>query len=136
MVNAFEVNEERIEKLKFDANGLIPAVAQDVKSGDVVMLAYMNKESLTETIKTGYATYFSRSRQQLWKKGRNVGQCTARAGDTLDCDGDALSFGDRPDRRGVPYGRKYSCFHNSLTGKDESAPASSHVLGVRLPRPL
>ena len=59
MVNAFEVNEERIEKLKFDANGLIPAVAQDVKSGDVVMLAYMNKESLTETIKTGYATYFS-----------------------------------------------------------------------------
>ena len=73
MVNAFEVNEERIEKLKFDANGLIPAVAQDVKSGDVVMLAYMNKESLTETIKTGYATYFSRSRQQLWKKGETSG---------------------------------------------------------------
>ena len=43
MVNAFEVNEERIEKLKFDANGLIPAVAQDVKSGDVVMLAYRNR---------------------------------------------------------------------------------------------
>ena len=78
MVNAFEVNEERIEKLKFDANGLIPAVAQDVKSGDVVMLAYMNKESLTETIKTGYATYFSRSRQQRRKRAGRSGRRNRR----------------------------------------------------------
>ena len=90
MVNAFEVNEERIEKLKFDANGLIPAVAQDVKSGDVVMLAYMNKESLTETIKTGYATYFSRSRQQLWKKGETSGNVQRVREILYDCDGDAL----------------------------------------------
>ena len=127
MVNAFEVNEERIEKLKFDANGLIPAVAQDVKSGDVVMLAYMNKESLTETIKTGYATYFSRSRQQLWKKGETSGNVQRVREILYDCDGDALLL--KIDQTGVAcHTGEYSCLHNSLTGKDESAPASSHVL--------
>ncbi len=127
MVNAFEVNEERIEKLKFDANGLIPAVAQDVKSGDVVMLAYMNKESLTETIKTGYATYFSRSRQQLWKKGETSGNVQRVREILYDCDGDALLL--KIDQTGVAcHTGEYRCFHNSLTGKDESAPASSHVL--------
>lgn len=127
MVNAFEVNEERIEKLKFDANGLIPAVAQDVKSGDVVMLAYMNKESLTETIKTGYATYFSRSRQQLWKKGETSGNVQRVREILYDCDGDALLL--KIDQTGVAcHTGEYSCFHNSLTGNDESAPASSHVL--------
>ena len=127
MVNAFEVNEERIEKLKFDANGLIPAVAQDVKSGDVVMLAYMNKESLTETIETGYATYFSRSRQQLWKKGETSGNVQRVREILYDCDGDALLL--KIDQTGVAcHTGEYSCFHNSLTGKDESAPASSHVL--------
>lgn len=127
MVNAFEVNEERIEKLKFDANGLIPAVAQDVKSGDVVMLAYMNKESLTETIKTGYATYFSRSRQQLWKKGETSDNVQRVREILYDCDGDALLL--KIDQTGVAcHTGEYSCFHNSLTGKDESAPASSHVL--------
>lgn len=127
MVNAFEVNEERIEKLKFDANGLIPAVAQDVKSGDVVMLAYMNKESLTETIKTGYATYFSRSRQQLWKKGETSGNVQRVREILYDCDGDALLL--KIDQTGAAcHTGEYSCFHSSLTGKDESAPASSHVL--------
>lgn len=127
MVNAFEVNEERIEKLKFDANGLIPAVAQDVKSGDVVMLAYMNKESLTETLKTGYATYFSRSRQQLWKKGETSGNVQRVREILYDCDGDALLL--KIDQTGVAcHTGEYSCFHNPLTGKDESAPASSHVL--------
>ena len=127
MVNAFEVNEERIEKLKFDASGLIPAVAQDVKSGDVVMLAYMNKESLTETIKTGYATYFSRSRQQLWKKGETSGNVQRVREILYDCDGDALLL--KIDQTGVAcHTGEYSCFHNLLTGKDESAPASSHVL--------
>ena len=127
MVNAFEVNEERIEKLKFDANGLIPAVAQDVKSGDVVMLAYMNKESLTETIKTGYATYFSRSRQQLWKKGETSGNVQRVREILYDCDGDALLL--KIAQTGVAcHPGASSCFHNSLTGKDESAPASSHVL--------
>ena len=127
MVNAFEVNEERIEKLKFDANGLIPAVAQDVKSGDVVMLAYMNKESLTETIKTGYATYFSRSRQQLWKKGETSGNVQRVREILYDCDGDALLL--KIDQTGVAcHTGEYSCVQNSLTGKDDSAPASSHVL--------
>ena len=57
------------KELKFDDNGLIPAIAQDYVSGEVLMCAYMNAESLTKTIETGLATYFSRSRNELWVKG-------------------------------------------------------------------
>lgn len=127
MANTFEINEERIGQLKFDANGLIPAVAQDVKSGDVVMLAYMNEESLRETLKTGYATYFSRSRQQLWKKGETSGNVQRVREILYDCDGDALLL--KIEQTGVAcHTGEYSCFHNSLTGADAAAPASSHVL--------
>ena len=62
-----------IENVKFDERGLVPAIAQDVKTGAVLMLAYMNEESLKLTLETGYATYYSRSRQKLWKKGEESG---------------------------------------------------------------
>ena len=60
-------------QLKFDANGLIPAIAQDARTNQVLMLAYMNQQSIEQTLETGYATYFSRSRQALWKKGETSG---------------------------------------------------------------
>ena len=59
-------------QLKFDANGLIPAIAQDARTNQVLMLAYMNQQSIEQTLETGYATYFSRSRQALWKKGETT----------------------------------------------------------------
>ena len=58
---------------KFDQNGLITAIAQDAQNGEILMVAYMNREALDLTIKTGRATYFSRSRQKLWKKGEESG---------------------------------------------------------------
>jgi len=64
---------EIIKKLKFDQNGLIPAIAQDANTSEVLMMAWMNEESLKLTISSGYATYFSRSRSQLWKKGDTSG---------------------------------------------------------------
>ena len=64
---------EFLNDLKFDEKGLIPAVAQDAVSGEVLMLAYMNEESIKKTIETGHATYFSRSRNELWKRARRAG---------------------------------------------------------------
>ena len=66
--------EEGMEFIpKFDDKGLIPAIAQDAKTGQILMVAYMNRQALDLTIQTGYATYFSRSQQKLWKKGEESG---------------------------------------------------------------
>jgi len=75
---------------KFDENGLIPAIAQDSKTGQVLMVAYMNRESLELTIQTGYATYFSRSRKKLWKKGEESGHFQKVEQILIDCDQDCL----------------------------------------------
>jgi phosphoribosyl-AMP cyclohydrolase len=70
--------------------GLLPVVVQDVKSGEVLMLAYMNEAALTETIRTGRACYFSRSRQCLWRKGETSGHVQHVRDIRIDCDADAL----------------------------------------------
>jgi phosphoribosyl-AMP cyclohydrolase len=75
---------------KFGDNGLIPAVAQDVKTGRILMVAYMNKEALDVTIKTGYAVYYSRSRAKLWKKGEQSGHSQKVEQILVDCDQDCL----------------------------------------------
>lgn len=75
---------------KFDANGLIPAIAQDADSGEVLMLAWMTSESLALTLQTGAAHYWSRSRGGLWKKGETSGQVQRVAELRIDCDQDAV----------------------------------------------
>jgi phosphoribosyl-AMP cyclohydrolase len=75
---------------KFDDNGLIPAIAQDAKSGQVLMAAYMNREALDLTIQTGFATYFSRARGKLWKKGEESGHIQKVQQILVDCDQDYL----------------------------------------------
>lgn len=82
--------ERDISFLRFDENGLIPAIAQDAATGRVLMQAYMNQEALRETLRTGYATYFSRSRGQLWKKGETSGNTQAVREIFYDCDADSL----------------------------------------------
>jgi phosphoribosyl-AMP cyclohydrolase len=79
-----------IDEVKFNSEGLIPAVAQDAKDGTVLMLAYMNKTSLEATFRTGRAAYWSRSRQKLWIKGEESGNIQKVKSVHLDCDGDAL----------------------------------------------
>lgn len=78
-----------MENLKFDQNGLIPAIAQDI-SGKVLMMAWMNRASIENTLETGYATYFSRSRQALWKKGETSGNTQKLVSMKYDCDGDTI----------------------------------------------
>ena len=77
-------------QLKFDGNGLICAIAQDYESGEVLMQAYMNREAFDKTLETGYAHYWSRSRQKRWKKGEESGHRQKVIGVYLDCDSDCV----------------------------------------------
>lgn len=79
-----------MEEFKFDQNGLIPAIAQDHITKDILMLAYMNKESLEKTIKEKRAWYFSRSRKKLWMKGEESGHVQNVKEIFYDCDADAI----------------------------------------------
>jgi phosphoribosyl-AMP cyclohydrolase len=78
------------DAVRFDARGLVPVVAQQHDSGEVLMLAYMNRESVLETLETGRVCYFSRSRGGLWRKGETSGQQQHLVDLRLDCDGDTL----------------------------------------------
>ena len=78
------------EKVKYDERGLIAAIAQDCESGEVLMQAYMNEEALRETLRTGYAHYYSRSRKTLWKKGETSGHVQKVISAAFDCDRDCL----------------------------------------------
>jgi phosphoribosyl-AMP cyclohydrolase len=82
--------EEFLGAVLFDANGLVPAIAQDAKSGDVLMLAWMNAESLRLTLQTNEVTYWSRSRKSLWRKGETSGHTQRLVEAYVDCDGDTL----------------------------------------------
>ena len=101
------------EKIKFDEKGLVPVVTQDIKTGTVLMLAYMNEEALRLPIETGYAVYFSRSRQTLWKKGETSGHVQKVRAMHYDCDGDSLLL--LVEQAGAAcHTGEYSCFHNEL----------------------
>ena len=76
--------------LKFDQNGLIPAVIQDYQTGEVLMVAYMNEESFEETLKTGRTVFYSRSRQEIWRKGETSGNVQTVKEISVDCDADCL----------------------------------------------
>lgn len=79
-----------LKQVKFDKNGLIPAVLQDYKTGEILMLAYMNKEALKRTLRDKKCWYWSRSRQKYWLKGETSGNIQKVRQVYLDCDGDAL----------------------------------------------
>lgn len=117
-----------ISTLKFDKDGLIPAIAQQYDSGEVLMLAWMNKESIEQTIKEKQAVYWSRSRNRLWKKGEESGHIQHVKEFIIDCDGDTLLL--LVDQTGLAChtGRK-TCFFNTsiengikITRKQEVLP--------------
>ena len=83
-------DSELIESVAFDAQGLVPVIAQDSTSGQVLMLAWMNRQALVLTLETGRGTYFSRSRSRIWVKGEESGNVQEVISLSLDCDGDAI----------------------------------------------
>ena len=103
---------EALDHIRFDAAGLVAAVAQQHDSGEVLMLAWMNRDAVAETLATGRVCYWSRSRGALWRKGETSGQTQRLVELRLDCDGDALLL--LVDQRGVAChtGRR-SCFYRA-----------------------
>jgi phosphoribosyl-AMP cyclohydrolase len=106
-----------LDEVKWDANGLVPAIAQEVGSNDVLMFAFMNREALARTAELGEAVYFSRSRQRLWHKGEESGHIQKVHEMRLDCDGDVVllkveQLGHEP---GIAcHTGRHSCFFQRL----------------------
>jgi phosphoribosyl-AMP cyclohydrolase len=98
---------------KFDENGLIPVIAQDAETGRILMAAYMNREALDATIRTGFATYFSRTRKKLWKKGEQSGHTQKVEQILVDCDQDYLLLKVSVDAGQCHVGY-HSCFYRAL----------------------
>jgi phosphoribosyl-ATP pyrophosphohydrolase/phosphoribosyl-AMP cyclohydrolase len=101
------------ENLRFDANGLIPAIAQDAGNGQVLMHAYMNAEALARTMETGLAHYYSRSRRRLWRKGEESGHVQRVREILYDCDADTLLLKVDQDVAACHTGHR-SCFYRTL----------------------
>jgi phosphoribosyl-AMP cyclohydrolase len=102
-----------LERIVFDKDGLVPAIAQQHDSGEVLMLAWMNHDSIVETVTSGQVCYWSRARATLWRKGETSGQVQRLVELRLDCDGDAILL--QVDQSGVAChtGRR-SCFFTAL----------------------
>nr|WP_122013331.1 bifunctional phosphoribosyl-AMP cyclohydrolase/phosphoribosyl-ATP diphosphatase HisIE [Maliibacterium massiliense] len=123
------IAQQDIANLVWNEAGLIPAVAQDVETGAVLMLAYVNEEALRKSVETGYAHYYSRSRQQLWKKGETSGHLQRLRAVYYDCDGDALLYKVAQTGAACHTGQ-YTCFHNLLCQgeADKTTARSCRVL--------
>ena len=107
-----------LDKLKFDAHGLIPAIVVDDETGKVLTLAYMNRESLEISLEKKLTCFFSRSRQELWLKGETSGNYQHIVSITADCDYDALEVRVKKDGPACHEGTD-SCFHNPVCGEAE-----------------
>jgi phosphoribosyl-AMP cyclohydrolase len=100
-----------IEELKWGSDGIVPAVAQDARSGRVLNLAWMNREALALTVETGYAHYWSRSRGQLWRKGEESGHVQKVVSLSLDCDADVVLIQVEQEGGIACHTGRQSCFY-------------------------
>jgi phosphoribosyl-AMP cyclohydrolase len=107
-----------IPKLKWSPDGLIPAVVQDADTDQVLMVAWMNADALRQTIETGNATFWSRSREELWRKGATSGNTQKVTGIWADCDADTLLFKVKPAGPACHTGA-VSCFFRTLEDLSE-----------------
>ncbi len=105
-----------MKEIRFDERGLIPTIVQDARTGQVLTLAYMNRESLQKTLELGETVFWSRSRQQLWHKGETSGNTQRVVNILLDCDGDALLVQVIPSGPACHTGA-VSCFFQNLEGE-------------------
>ena len=106
-----------LDALKWDKDGMIPAIAQDAETGRALMFAYMNRESLQETVQSGNAVYWSRSRGRLWRKGEESGHYQKVKAIRTDCDGDVLLLAIAQEGGIACHTGRQSCFFNELQGE-------------------
>jgi len=107
---------------KFDADGLVPAIAQDARSGRILMQAYMSKDAYEQTLETGFAVYYSRSRKSLWRKGETSGNTQRVAAVYLDCDADSVLL--KVIQTGVAcHTGQETCYHDEVKVFEQTASA-------------
>ncbi|MFZ5639284.1 MAG: bifunctional phosphoribosyl-AMP cyclohydrolase/phosphoribosyl-ATP diphosphatase HisIE [Bacillota bacterium] len=115
-----------LERLKFDAHGLIPAIIQDERTREVLMMAYMNRESLEKTLATGETWFWSRSRQQLWHKGETSGHVQKVKAMYYDCDADTILVLAEQTGAACHTGER-TCFHNLLAGEEQAGAGAGII---------
>lgn len=103
-----------IDSIKFDEKGLVPAVVQDAADGELLMVAYMNKEALLETLRTGRGVFFSRSRNKLWRKGEQSGNVQEVKSVALDCDKDCVLIKVNQIGKAACHTGRRSCFFHHV----------------------
>jgi len=118
-IEEIKITKRTLHKLRFNADGLIPAIVQDAETKDVLMMAYMNIDSLKATLKTGKASYWSRSRQTFWVKGETSGHIQHVKDIWFDCDCDTLLLKVRQVGAAC-HTMKRSCFYRKI--QDKSKP--------------
>jgi phosphoribosyl-AMP cyclohydrolase len=119
-----EVDSALLDQVKFDDKGLVPAIAQHYRTGEILMQAFMNRESLEKTLESGNATYWSRSRRKLWMKGETSGNVSKVMGILMDCDGDSLIL--LVDQKGPAcHTGEDSCFYRTLA--KQNSPDQGHA---------
>jgi phosphoribosyl-AMP cyclohydrolase len=107
---------EALGRVKYDANGLVPAIIQEAGTGAVLMLAYMNDDALRQTLETGRTWFWSRSRQEYWCKGETSGDRQYVREAYYDCDGDTLLFVVDQEGKGACHTGERTCFYRSFAG--------------------
>ena len=112
-----DVTQPWLDALHWGDDGLLPAIAQDAESGRVVMVAWMNRDALQETVRTGNAVYWSRSRQRLWRKGEESGHVQKVRSIRTDCDGDVLLLAVEQVGGIACHTGRESCFFLELDGE-------------------
>jgi phosphoribosyl-AMP cyclohydrolase/phosphoribosyl-ATP pyrophosphohydrolase/phosphoribosyl-AMP cyclohydrolase len=113
-------SDEQLATVKYDDHGLVPAIAQELGTGDVLMVAWMNAETLRQTLETGRMTYWSRSRQEVWIKGETSGERQWVREAYYDCDGDVLLFKVEQEGGGACHTGAHSCFFRAFGAATES----------------
>ncbi len=109
-----QATPDQLSAVKFNDDGLVPAIAQDVETREVLMMAWMNAESLQRTFAEGRMVYWSRSRQELWRKGDTSGDRQFVRSASYDCDGDTLLFLVEQEGKGACHTGAYSCFYRAF----------------------
>lgn len=115
--------------IKYDQNGLVPAIVQDIGTKEVLMMAYMNREAVELTLQTKIAHYYSRSRKNLWKKGETSGNFQEVKGFYYDCDGDTILL--KVNQKGVAcHTGNYSCFFNEVLREGKENHILERLYGI------
>ena len=108
------VNEEQLAEVKYDSAGLVPAIVQDESNGDVLMMGWMNAETLRMSLAEGRTVFWSRSRQEVWRKGDTSGDRQFVRSAAYDCDGDTLLFVVEQEGKGACHTGERTCFYRSF----------------------